>query len=195
MPGNLHSYHRQELGHSQQRVQCRTLLRAAAFYARKGPPMINSLTQWMKRRSKFMVLHSGWVIIGWFSVRITLFLQIVYQTRQAIYWKYFIEPEYITSAWNPNFILLSFTKNNFTGNMFENQLKQKNSVFALRNCMGWDHQVSESALAPSRVSISISTSGSTSTSTSISKSAVQASANQRWPNWPTRHPRVIQVDW
>ena len=25
----------------------------------------------------------------------------------------------------PNFILLSFTKNNFTGNMFENQLKQK----------------------------------------------------------------------
>ena len=36
----------------------------------------------------------------------------------------------------PNFILLSFTKNNLTGIMFENQLKQKNSVFALTNCMG-----------------------------------------------------------
>ena len=31
----------------------------------------------------------------------------------------------------PNFILLSFTKNNFTGNMFENQLKNKRTVFSL----------------------------------------------------------------
>ena len=76
MPGNLHSYHRQELGHSQ-RVQCRTLPQIAAqlpgnaalwlvakhdsraeaaFYARKGPSMINSLTQWMRRHWIFIAL-------------------------------------------------------------------------------------------------------------------------------------------
>ena len=43
---------------------------------------------------------------------------------------------HISNSMKPNFILLSFTKKNFTGNMFENQLEKKNSVFALRNCMG-----------------------------------------------------------
>ena len=118
-----------------------------------------------------------------------------YQTRQAIYWKYFIEPEYITSAiaWNQISYCLVLQRTTSQVSCLKTNWNKRRSVFALRNCMGWDHQVSESALAPSRVSISISTSGST--STSISKSAVHASANQRWPNWPARHPRVIQVDW
>ena len=71
----------------------------AAFYARKGPPMINSLTQWMKRRSKFMVLHSGWVIIEWFfSLLHYSFSPNCLSDKTG----YFIEPKYITSAiaWN-----------------------------------------------------------------------------------------------